>query len=253
MLGEGRIIILGKYTKKNPKFFENIRINNDNIKERKCRKCGEWKPETLEFFYMRNKKKPKLGFNAECIICSRKRSNKYVQENLEIVLERNENWKEKNRDKNLGYMRNHYQHNKDGRREYVKSWIHNNPDRAKEYNQNRQNKNHNITKLEWQNCKNHFNNECAYCGLPITDHYRNYRGKLQKIDLHKEHVDHEGSSDLSNCVPACQTCNSIKNLKTIDELFESNLIENFTEERYNRIMNWVTGDYKQYIDIQEVS
>jgi len=43
---------LGKYTKRSPKFFKNIR-EVDGIKERKCSNCQEWFPETIEYYYMR--------------------------------------------------------------------------------------------------------------------------------------------------------------------------------------------------------
>jgi len=66
-------------------------------------------------------------------------------------------------------------------------------------------------------------------------------------------VIHDGKSDLSNCVPSCQGCNSIKNLKTINELFNSDLIENFTQDRYDKIIKWVNEDHKQYINQQTIS
>ena len=56
--------MLGKYTKSSPKFFENIREIN-GIKERRCSNCQEWFPETTEYLYMINKKKPEKGFQAE--------------------------------------------------------------------------------------------------------------------------------------------------------------------------------------------
>jgi len=112
---------------------------------------------------------------------------------------------------------------------------------------NRQHKNHNITKGEWESCKKYFDYKCAYCGFPIEDHYRIYAGKLQKIDLHKEHVDHEGSSDLSNCVPSCKTCNDFKHKFELDEWYNKYNI-NYTKERYDKIIKWITEDYEQYIE-----
>ncbi len=44
-------------------------------------------------------------------------------------------------------------------------------------------KKHRLSKQEWKSCKEYFNNECAYCGLPIEEHFRKYAGKLQKIDF----------------------------------------------------------------------
>jgi len=58
---------------------------------------------------------------------------------------------------------------------------------------------------------------------------------LLKNILHKEHVDDNGANDLSNCVPSCQSCNSTKNLKTLEEIIELKIIEKFTQEKYNKI------------------
>lgn len=66
--------------------------------------------------------------------------------------------------------------------------------------------------------------------------------------LHKEHVDDEGHNDIRNCATACRSCNSIKKNKTIEQLFKLNIIENFTLERYNNILNWINKGYKNYIE-----
>jgi len=51
----------------------NTRINDEGIKEKQCTKCGEWFPETTEYFYMRNKSKPEKGYKSE------ERYNKIIQ------------------------------------------------------------------------------------------------------------------------------------------------------------------------------
>lgn len=223
----------------------NIREVN-GIKERKCSKCGEWKPETIEYFYLHNKSKPEKGFQAACIECSRKDANRRLRENLETELEKKRKWKEENRDKNLGYMRKFYQNNKEGRKDYLKGWFKDHPEKTKEY-QNRHRK-HDITNTEWDNCKNYFNNKCAYCGLSISEHIQYRKGIAMYIDLHKEHVDDNGANDLRNCVPSCQSCNSTKNVKTIGEFLECGLVEKFTQEKYDKIQQWITEDYKQYLE-----
>jgi len=202
---------------------------------------------------MRNKSKPERGFNSECKECSRKKAMQYQKENIDKVINDIMDWQERNREKTWEYSRKQYKNNKEERREYVKEWVNSHPDRAKEYGENRRHKKHNINKKEWESCKDYFNDSCAYCGFPAKDHYRMYAGKQQKMELHKEHVEHDGASDLSNCVPACQSCNSVKNLKTIDEFFESKLIENFTQERYDKIMQWIIEDHKKYINKQELA
>jgi len=159
---------LGKYTKKSPRFFENIR-EIDGVKEKRCTQCQEWFPETTEYFYMRNKKKPERGFNSECKKCTTQNTKNYFMKNKEIELEKRKKWKEENKNKNLSYMHKSYQRNKDFRREYLKEWHNKNPEKQKEY-LNRHRK-HDITITEWLACKKYFNNQCAYCGLPIEKHF----------------------------------------------------------------------------------
>ena len=73
--------------------------------------------------------------------------------------------------------------------------------------------------------KKYFNNECAYCGLPLSEHYFTRKGVTKLGDFHKEHVDHEGLNDLSNCVPSCSECNSEKNKKIFEKWMEMNKME----------------------------
>ncbi len=64
--------------------------------------------------------------------------------------------------------------------------------------------------------------------------------------LHKEHVDHEGSNKLNNCVPGCKYCNSSKKDFSLEDWYDENN-PNFNQERLDSIIKWITEDYKQYI------
>jgi hypothetical protein len=109
-----------------------------------------------------------------------------------------------------------------------------------------------MSKREWISCKSYFINEngawcCAYCGLPIEEHFKTYNGELKNVDFHKEHVIHNGADDLSNCIPSCQSCNCQKWEFQLEEWYnESN--PNFTQERLNKIYKWLQFDYKLYIE-----
>ncbi|RKJ44582.1 HNH endonuclease, partial [Butyricicoccus sp. 1XD8-22] len=103
------------------------------------------------------------------------------------------------------------------------------------------NKKHEISNEEWENCKNYFNYRCAYCGLPVEEHYRMWYGKMRQFDLHREHVDHEGLNDLSNCVPACTSCNSSKWKHNLGDWYNDDN-ENFSQERLYRIYKWLNQD-----------
>ena len=119
---------MGKYTKKSPKFFKNIREIN-GFKERRCTQCKEWFPETTEYFYMRNKSKPEKGFNPECKKCSSKRSRKWAINHWDIMKEcfkrnhKNPERKAKEKErkkiaKEAGYFTEYRRKNKDKMNEY---------------------------------------------------------------------------------------------------------------------------------------
>ena len=123
----------------------------------------------------------------------------------------------------------------------------NNPDKIKQYNLHRkQNKKHKISKKEWESCKEYFNNSCAYCGISNEDAKKKYKNYL-----HKEHVDYNGANDLSNCVPACKSCNSLKWEYTLEDWYNKNN-SRFTQERLDKIYKWLNKDYKNYI-IQKIN
>ena len=133
-----------------------------------------------------------------------------------------------------------------------KDWQRNNKDKIRQYNKNREkNKMHEISDSEWLSCKAYFNNSCAYCGLHEDEHYRKHYGKMKRFDLHKDHVDHEGANDLSNCVPACQSCNSSKHNKELEEWYRPNnelWCEVYSHERLSKINKWLNDNYKLYIN-----
>ncbi len=104
-------------------------------------------------------------------------------------------------------------------------------------------KTHDISEQEWISCKDYFNYECAYCSMSEEEHKI-----LHNQQLHKEHAVDEGANDLSNCIPACKICNSTKNNRDFDEWYtKSNSI--YSEDRFNKIIKWLTEDYKLYIKI----
>jgi len=222
----------------------------EGIIYKQCTKCQEWKPETIDYFYMRNKSKPDRGFNAECIECSKDKARIYERNHKEEQKENFNEWYLNNKKRNYKRGCKWKENNKEYYTEIHRKWLNENPDKTKQYQENRQHKNHKITKQEWKSCKEYFNNQCAYCGLPIKEHYYTRLGVTKLGDFHKEHVNHEGSNDLSNCVPSCGRCNSSKHKAILEYWYNLNN-PNYTQERYDKIMNWITEDYKQYIEEQK--
>ncbi|MDD2495986.1 MAG: HNH endonuclease, partial [Tissierellia bacterium] len=107
-------------------------------------------------------------------------------------------------------------------------------------------KEHKISDKEWDDCKFYFNHRCAYCGMPIEEHFIFRRGKWRWIDFHKEHVIDQGRNDIKNTVPSCQTCNSSKHTSSLNSWYNKNN-PNYTYERYHKIYTWLRYDYKKFI------
>lgn len=69
----------------------------------------------------------------------------------------------------------------------------------------------------------------------------------RREDLHREHVVHDGSNKLDNCVPSCKWCNSKKWEYALDEWYRETY-EHFDEERLQKIHKWLNEDHKLYIN-----
>lgn len=222
----------------------------DGILYKQCSKCKEWKPETLEFFYYKNKSYPEKGFSSECRMCAIKRTKNWIKKNYDYHSEYKKQWN-KNKENNKR-QREHYKkwrkENKEWKQKYQLNYQRMFPEKIAIYNENRRkHKSHKITKNEWESCLKYFDYKCAYCGLPMEEHYNMYAGKLRWENLNKEHVIHNGGNDLTNCVPACKSCNDSKWKYNLNEWYNSNNI-NYTQERYDKIIKWLMEDCFTYIE-----
>ena len=193
-------------------------------------------------FYYRNDKNNLDGFFPYCKLCgiekSKARQKSLGQEIINYV-------KDQHKLKGKEYWEYQHEYNQDHKElnsENGKRWRESNPDKLKQYNIKRAAKNHKISKLEWIRCKEYFNNSCAYCGLPIEEHFIKYKGKIILGDFHKEHMDHDGRNDVSNCIPSCKICNSEKRAKSFDEWYDENNSK-YSKERYDKIFKWINEDY----------
>lgn len=129
-------------------------------------------------------------------------------------------------------------HRKQRENGYYRKWQQENPEKVRRHSRYRQmNKMHNITGSEWNACKEYFNFKCAYCGTPELEAKEIY-GNF----LHKEHVDHKGSDDLSNCIPACKFCNSSKHTARLEDWYNPEN-KSFHQDRLDRIYQWLESDY----------
>jgi hypothetical protein len=214
----------------------------EDIDHKKCNKCDKWFPSTTDYFY-KNDKNGIDGLFPYCNECAKNEAVNWVESNKDKYKKLKKKYnsksdsKERNRNRNKRY--------RDSGRYY--EWLEENPEKAKTYQNMRTNKDHQISEKEWLSCKEYFNNCCAYCNLHISEHFVTWKGTLKHTDLHREHVDPNGSIYLENCIPACKDCNTSKWEYKLDEWYrEGN--PHFTQERYNKILKWINEDYKQYFE-----
>lgn len=133
----------------------------------------------------------------------------------------------------------------------VRDWQRKNKDKVKLANEKRSDYNHKITIQEWRDCKQYFNNTCAYCGLKLEDHYFTRLGITKNGDFHKDHVIDDGRNDLKNCIPSCKSCNCSKHETSLNNWYNK---ENpvFNQERYHKIYLWLRYDHKKFIKQKKI-
>ena len=209
-----------------------------------CKFCGIEKPYAEFYFQLRKHKSglPYYYFNTRCIDCEKKAAIVWANENIEKKREsvRKNSYKSNIRE----FHKNNSQRQRDAG--YMDEYYKNNLDKMKIYQEKRRHKKHKIKKYEWESCKKYFDYKCAYCGFPIEDHYKLYKGVLRKEDLHKEHIDHNGSIYLDNCIPSCHTCNESKHTATLEEWYNQSK-PFYSDLRLMKINKWRTEDYKKYM------
>ncbi|MOA09629.1 HNH endonuclease [compost metagenome] len=199
--------------------------------------------EDVELNFYKNKR-TKDGFESWCKKCKLNYQNEYRMrpEVRESILEYKRAWREENIEEVNRRAREWIRCNNKKWKEYRKSWGQDNPDKLLAYSI--AHRKHDITEKEWEHCKDYFNQSCAYCGFTYIEHK-----ELYGQGLHKEHVDHIGANDLSNCVPSCKNCNSQKWIFPIHEWYNE-LNSNYNEKRLDRLTAWLKEDYKQFIKIR---
>lgn len=219
--------------------MKNYKVINE-AEYKRCSDCKDWFPMNKEFYY-KNKTSPD-GFHTWCKSCTKERAwNNYLNDptgdKRKKKIEAMSNYADTQNGITKGREASERWREKGGQREYYK----NNKDNLLPYHYKRkQEKTFQITDQEWEDCKNYFNNSCSYCEITEEEHK-----KIHNQRLNREHVDHEGSNYLDNCVPSCRSCNSKKHdLKF--EFWYKERSENFTIEKYNKILKWIKDDHKKY-------
>lgn len=208
--------------------------------KKKCSVCNEEKLLTEYYAQKReDKKKGKwIYYNPECKECTKARSRKRQLDNHDQYILYTRQYHKDNKLHEDEIRRSWREKNKERYQSYIYNYQNENKDKMKIYAQTRKVKIHEISQDEWLYCKEYFNNSCAYCGIELKIHLREYNQ-----DLHKDHVDCNGSNGIENCVPACKNCNSRKWQYSLNEWFnESNPV--FNIERIYKIHKWLNEDVK---------
>lgn len=216
----------------------------DDVDHKICKICEEWFPATEDYFY-KNKSNKLDGLHPYCRECGTLKSRKYWKENIDAYRERTYNHYQSHKEQYQTRKREWYKENQEHAKIYTENYMYENPDKFNQYRE--QHRQHDITEKEWEDCKKYFEYKCAYCGLDLKDHFITYVGELKWTDFHKEHNDHAGENDLSNCIPSCKSCNVQKN--TLDfEMWYEQRCKGYSEERHKKIIKWLSEDYKLFIN-----
>lgn len=241
-------------------YEENHRINKSGELEKKCSRHSRFFPDendwflcTEEYFYKANNNKTD-GLSPWCKRCAVKNSRISTCNRKKSVAEYKHEYYLNNFEEQYYYRLKHAIKFPQKKKDEERNWRRNNKEKLSIYGQ--QHRNHNITEKQWVACKDYFRNEygewcCAYCGLPISQHFRYYGQELKNIDLHKEHFNDEGSNGLDNCLPSCLSCNSSKRKYKFEDWYSSNNKRLkpgiYSEERKQKILKWINEDHKKYI------
>lgn len=222
-----------KEERKRLKWKRDHKIINGTI-HKWCSHKKHWVEMNDNNFY-KNPKNSIDGYSPNCKKCDIERAGINQKNNKERAYEQHAKYRKTN--KYLKWGRKHGEQQRLSG--YNKRYYKNNPEKMKLYAQ--QHQNHDISSKEEKAMLNFFNDQCAYCGMTVNESKNKYGEKL-----HKEHVDDDGDNDLSNCIPACKGCNCSKYNNNMKEWYIKQ--DFYLEERYNKIIFWITEGYKDHIE-----
>lgn len=226
---------------------------------KKCTKCGETLPATIEYFH--KQKTGKYGLRGECKKCSSEQRKQRYENNRDEEKERSKKYYENNKDKKAERDKQYYKNNKDKRTEQQKQWRENNKDKKAEYNKqyyatpqgqvvsinNRckrrikeQNQGNGITKAQWLECMEYFEWKCAYSGEYIGG--KNNQS-IRSID-HVKSLNQGGKHEIWNLVPMYKPYNSGKKDKDMEEWYQQQ--DFYSEERLQKIYEWQEYAFNKY-------
>ena len=187
-----------------------------------CSRCGKEKDDSEMHF---DKGNGRIKQTKWCEDCDKKYHHEYYLKNKEYLLEKQKRVYENKKEEKKLYAKNWQKNNKDKRKIICQNWRNNNkeqvqistakwkkehPDRVSASSERRRAKikgvGGTVSDEEWKNILNKYGNICLRCG----------RGDVRLTMDHIIPVDLGGVHTVNNVQPLCQSCNSIKYLKTTD-------------------------------------
>ena len=227
------------YLTREEKYWLNHKIIN-NILHRLCSTCKEWLPETIDYFYYKNKSKPEKGYSSECKSCSVKRTQVNIEGKKEQYLDYWSKYHKKIYEEDSKYRQNRIdfanQQREDG---YQLNWQKANPERCNYLSS--LHRDHDVSTKEYEAMLKVFDYKCAYCGMTYEEHKKKFKERL-----HNDHVDDDGYNDLRNDAPACKSCNCGKHEHDMEGWFRKQKF--FSEDKLELIKWWTSEGYKLYIE-----
>ena len=244
-----------------------VKENEKEIKEYQKKYREEHKEETKEYmkkyieehkeeikenqkqYYQDNKDKTEFQekrkkYREEHKEEKRKSDKKYREEHKEEIKENKKQYYNEHKEEILEYQKQYREENKEEILEKQKQYRDNNPDKIFNWRNKRRllekNQGDGITKEQWLEMMTFFNWSCAYSGEYIGG------------DSDKRTIDHiipiskGGEHEVWNCVPMHHTYNSGKKDKDMLEWYQEQ--EFYSEERLNKIYEWIEYAYNKWFD-----
>lgn len=180
----------------------------ENIISKRCPRCKKEKP--IREFY-KNKSKAD-GLTIQCKVCTKQLHHETYLRNKEKICEQSKLWRINNRERYNVNSRKRKKKYRLAHPERKGEWIKNHPHKTKEYTQVRRARlfgnGNKITSEEWKTLLDFYGHKCLCCG------------KTEKeVTITLDHVvpiSKGGLNIIGNAQPLCLSCNSKKNVKTID-------------------------------------
>lgn len=163
------------------------------------------------------------------------RQKQYYEENKEELLEKSKNYYLNN----INSIKKYKEENKLIIKKRMREWQKENADKINLYMQKREARKRGLpstlTLKQWEETKQYFNYECAYCGITEHNHLKEF-GQV----LHQEHIipiAKDGGYTKGNIIPACRICNISKSDKELFDWYPD--YEKYNHSREQRILKYL--------------